>query len=112
VRLAFDRREGRADAALGAAAVEPAAVGAEDDGGLGARLGGEALLEQVLGLLGLDARDGEVVLERPADGDAAGDDADHREQDGERREPWPAGDEGGDSGEERGHGEARYIDGI
>ena len=38
---------------------------AEDDRGLRAGLGREALLEQVLGLLGLDARDGEVVLEAP-----------------------------------------------
>ena len=55
-RRAPRRSRGRGRAAL---------RGAEDERGLGARLGGEALLEEVLGLLGFDPRDGEVVLERP-----------------------------------------------
>ncbi len=46
---------------------------AEDDDGLRARLRREALLEEVLGLLGLDPRDGEVVLEAAAGGDRAAD---------------------------------------
>ena len=72
----------------------------------------EALLEQVLGLLGLDARDGEVVLERAAGGDGAADHGDDGEQHGERRDPRAAADDGGDAGEEGGHGGHAYIDSV
>ena len=71
----------------------------EDDGRLGARLAGEALLQQVLGLLRLDARNAEVVLEPAAGGDGAADQRDDREQEGEGGEPWPAAGQGGEFGE-------------
>ena len=73
---------------------------------------GEPLLEQVLRLLGLDARDREVVLERAADGDGAADDRRDPEEHDERGDPWAAADHGGDGGEEGGHGAALYTDSV
>ncbi len=78
-------------------------LAAEDDDGLRPRLRREALLEEVLRLLGLDARDGEVVLELAAGGHAAADHGGHREHDGECREARTAPDEGGEMSEESGH---------
>ena len=69
----------------GAPTVDGAAaeIAGEHDGGLRSRLGGEAGFEQVLCLLGLDARDGEVVLEAGSGGDRARDQGDDRKEDGE-----------------------------
>ncbi len=50
-----------------------------------ARLRREALFEHILRLLGLDARDGEVVLERAAGEDRAGQQRGQHGKDGERR---------------------------
>ena len=90
MRLARDLGERHADLTLGAGPVEPAA---EHERDLGARLRGEPLLEQVLGLLRLGSRNGEVVLERPADGDRSADDGGDAEQDEEGRDAWPAASE-------------------
>ena len=112
-----DRDDVRLRSIVGERAVDArrlveAASGAEDDRGLRARLRGEPLLEQVLRLLGLDARDGEVVLERAADGDGAADDRRDPEEHDERGDPWAAADDGGDAGEEGGHGAALYTDSV
>ena len=112
VRLSGDLGERGADVALGPGPLERAGVGAEDDDGLRARLGLEALLEEVLGLLGLDARDGEVVLEAAADGDGPADHRGHGEQHGEGGGTRAAADEGCDVGEESGHGRGPYLDSV
>ena len=105
MRLPGDLGERGCDVALGPGTLERPVAGAEDDDGLGARLGLEALLEEVLGLLGLDARDGEVVLEAAAGGDGAADHGGHGEQHGEGGGTRAAADKGCDAGEESGHGE-------
>ena len=112
VRLSGDLGERGLDVALGPGPLERAVAGAEDDDGLRARLGLEALLEEVLGLLGLDARDGEVVLEAAADGDGPADQRGHGEQHGEGGGARAAADEGCDVGEEIAHGPGRYIDSV
>ena len=61
----------------------PVQRGGEHDGRLGAGLGRETLFQQVLRALGLDARHGEVVLERAAERDRAAERGDQREDDGE-----------------------------
>jgi hypothetical protein len=83
---------------------------AEHERGLRARLRREALLEQVLRLLGLDAGDREVVLERAAGGDRAADAADEPDQHEERGDPRPAGSRGGNEREQGGHGREPYAD--
>ena len=99
--LAADRREHGADPALVAGALEAGA--GEHDRRLRARLRREALLEHVLRLLGLDARDGEVVLERAAGKDRAGQQRDQHGDDGERRGSGAAPDQRRETGERGGH---------
>ena len=82
---------------------ERAVAGGEHDHRVGARPRGEAFLQQVLGVLGLDARHREVVLERAAGRDAAGDDGQHGEQDGGGCDPRAATDGRGDGGEQGSH---------
>jgi hypothetical protein len=102
VRLVGDLRKRGLDRALG----ELAVVAAEHERRRRARLRGEPLLEQVLGLLGLDARDGEVVLERAAGRGRAGDQDEEGEEDRGGREPGTAAHERGGRCEEGGHGAA------
>ena len=96
VRLPGDRLERAADLAFGPSPGESAVAGAEHERRLGSGLGGEALLEEVLGALRLDAGDGEVVLERAAGRDRAADEGGQHDEDGEARAARSPPDEQGE----------------
>jgi hypothetical protein len=70
-------------------------------------LAGEPLGDQVLSLLGLDPRDGEVVDEVAAGGGADADAGDEQEQQGDDGEPGPAGRRTSEGAQKGGHGRHR-----
>jgi len=102
VRLAIDRGERGRDGVSRAGSLQVPA-GGEDERRLGPGLRREAVLQQVLCLLGLDGRDGEVVLERAAGGDRATDQGHQGEQDGEGHGAGAATGERSEAGERGGH---------